>query len=102
KEVGLRVQSQDPRTGQVKTENQNLTVTIPAGTTDGKVLRLKGQGSPGSGGGSDGDLLFRIKIRPHPIYEVDGHDLTTPLLLSPWEAALGARVPVPTLDGEVT
>lgn len=102
KNVGLRVQEQDPRTGQVKTSNQNLTVNIPPGTTDGKVLRLGGQGAPGVNGGKAGDLLLRIKIRPHARFQVEDHDLTVIVTLSPWEAALGARIPVPTMDGDVT
>jgi len=102
KNVALRVQEQDPRTGQIKSSNQNLTVNIPAGTTDGKVLRLAGQGAPGVNGGRDGALLLRIKVRPHPLFQVDDHDLTVQVTVSPWEAALGSRVPVKTMDGEVT
>lgn len=80
-------------------------VKIPAGVTDGAVIRLSGQGGPGSGGGEAGDLLIRIRIAPDPRFRFDAeskHDLITTILLAPWEAALGARVPVETLAGELT
>ena len=76
--------------------NRALDVTIPAGVTDGTRIRLKGQG----GGGVD--LLLKISIARHPRYEVHGHDVTAELRVTPWEAALGAKVPVVTLDGPVT
>ncbi len=72
---------------------RNIDVKIPPGTTDGSRIRLRGQGADG------GDLLLKINLAPHPRFEVAGHDLTTELRISPWEAALGAKVPVHTLDG---
>lgn len=82
--------------------HRTLDVTIPAGVRDGTVLRLAGQGEPGTNGGPPGDLLVHIRLRPHPRYTVEGaDDLVTDLPVAPWEAVLGARVPVVTLDGPV-
>lgn len=78
-----------------------ITVRIPAGITDGKAIRLAGKGDPGFGGAPAGDLLLRVRIAAHPRFEVDELDLSTVVGIAPWEAALGARVNVPTLDGEV-
>ncbi len=76
-------------------------VKIPPGTTDGSTIRLKGQGGRGSDNGAAGDLLLHISIALDPRFRLDGHDLITTLPIVPWEAALGAKVPVATLDGEV-
>ncbi len=73
--------------------------TIPPGVRDGQTIRLAGQGGPGAGGGGPGDLLLRVRLRPHPRFRVEGGDLYVDLPVAPWEAALGADVPVPTLDG---
>ncbi|MBP7830767.1 MAG: DnaJ domain-containing protein [Kiritimatiellae bacterium] len=75
--------------GQVKTYD----VRIPPGTTDGSRIRLSGQGHRG------GDLYLRVHLEPHPVYRVRGHDLERDLPLTPWEAALGAKIHVQTLDG---
>ncbi|MFP3588812.1 DnaJ C-terminal domain-containing protein, partial [Paraburkholderia sp. SIMBA_055] len=79
---------------------KTLNVRIPAGVTDGERIRLKGQGAPGSGGGANGDLFLTIRMAPHPLFDVEGHDLIITVPLAPWEAALGAKVAVPTLDGK--
>jgi curved DNA-binding protein len=71
-----------------------LDVQIPAGVTEGQSLRI-----PGIGGRPS--LIFRIRIRPHHLYEVTGKDVLVELPLAPWEAALGAKVAVPTLGGTV-
>ena len=80
---------------------RTLAVTVPAGVTDGQQLRLRGKGGPGRHGGAAGDIYLRIALAPHPTFRVDGHDLYFDLALAPWEAALGAEVEVPTLDGPV-
>jgi curved DNA-binding protein len=80
---------------------RSYQVRIPPGTTDGSTIRLAGQGGRGANGQA-GDLLLRIHLAPDPRFEVSGHDLTTTLPVSPWEAALGAKVNVATSDGEVT
>lgn len=81
--------------------NRNLKVRIPAGVTDGQHIRLRGQGGAGSGGGPAGDILLEVSIAPHPLFSVEGRDILLTLPVTPWEAALGAKVPVPTLDGRV-
>jgi curved DNA-binding protein len=76
-----------------------IEVDIPRGVRDGQRIRLPGQGGEGYGGGSPGDLFLRVRLRPHPRFRVEGRDLFVDLPVAPWEAALGAEVPVPTLDG---
>lgn len=84
---------------------QRFDVRIPAGVTDGAVMRLSGQGGAGRNGGPAGDLLLTVHIAPDPRFRFDqgsagpAHDLITSVSLSPAEAALGAKVDVPTLDG---
>jgi curved DNA-binding protein len=68
---------------------------------DGQRIRLAGQGGGGAGGGPSGDLYLVVRIAPHPRYRVDGRDITAPLPVAPWEAALGAKVPVETPGGTV-
>ncbi|MFV3404529.1 MULTISPECIES: curved DNA-binding protein [Pseudomonas] len=80
---------------------KTLNVKIPAGVTDGERIRLKGQGAPGVGGGANGDLFLTIRMAPHPQFDVEGHDLIITVPLAPWEAALGAKVAVPTLTGKI-
>jgi curved DNA-binding protein len=79
---------------------RTLDVTIPAGVTDGQRIRLAGQGGQGSGGARAGDLYLIVRIAPHPRYRVQGRDVSTDLLLAPWEAALGTSVAVDLPDGE--
>jgi curved DNA-binding protein len=80
---------------------RTYTVRIPPGVTDGQRIRLGGQGARGRGGGSAGDLYLIVRLRPHPRYRVQGRDIHIDLPVAPWEAALGATVPVPTPGGEV-
>ena len=87
--------------GSVRRVPKKVTARIPKGATDGQRLRLRGQGGKGINGGRDGDLYLDIELRPHALYRPAGHDLYVDLPLAPWEAALGATVEVPTLDGAV-
>lgn len=80
---------------------KSLNVKIPAGVGDGQRIRVKGQGSPGENGGPNGDLWLVTRIAPHPLFDVVGHDLEVVVPLAPWEAALGAKVTVPTLKESV-
>jgi curved DNA-binding protein len=80
-------------------DGRELEVEIPPGARDGQRIRLSGQGSPGAGHGEPGDLFLRVRLKPHPRFRAQGRDLYFDLAVSPWEAALGADVSVPTLDG---
>jgi curved DNA-binding protein len=82
--------------GHVVLRNRTLQVNIPAGVRPGQLIRLAGQGGPGE---PPGDLYLEVAIRPHPRYRLDGKTLITELPLAPWEAALGAVVPVTLPDG---
>lgn len=83
-------------------DGASLDVAIPAGTRDGQVLRLRGKGDPGPGGGEPGDALIEIGVRPHPFFRRDGNDIRMELPITLAEAVLGGRVPVPTPSGLVT
>ncbi len=87
--------------GHVRTEERTLRVKIPRGIKPGQHIRLKGQGSPGIGGGPAGDLLLEVEFNPHRLYRVEGADVYLDLPVAPWEAALGATVKVPTPAGPV-
>ncbi len=87
--------------GRMQPVTRKLQVKIPKGITDGGVIRLAGQGEPGSGRGGAGDLLLRIRIAADQRFKVDGHDLYTIVAVSPWEAVLGISIPVQTMDGTV-
>ncbi|HWX95691.1 MAG TPA: DnaJ C-terminal domain-containing protein [Solirubrobacteraceae bacterium] len=83
-------------------DGRDFEVDIPRGVRDGQRIRLAGQGSQGAGGGPSGDLYLRVRIKPHPRFRLEGRDIYVDLPVSPWEAALGAEVPVATLSGSVT
>ncbi len=83
-------------------DGRMLDVTIPKGATDGQVLRLRGQGYPGRGGGPAGDALIELAVRPHPTFRQDGADLHMDLAVSVPDAVLGAKVEAPTPEGAVT
>jgi DnaJ-class molecular chaperone len=86
----------------VVTRPKTLDVTIPAGVRHGSVIRLAGQGEPGTGNAPAGDLLLHVQLRPHPLFHVLSEgDVEIELPVAPWEAALGAKVRVPTIDGAV-
>jgi curved DNA-binding protein len=87
---------------EVKVDRRSFTARIPRGATDGQRLRLRGKGGAGANGGPPGDLYLQIVLEPHPLYRASGHDLEIEVPLTPWEAALGAEVEVPTLDALVT
>ncbi|MFK8011457.1 MAG: DnaJ C-terminal domain-containing protein [Marinicellaceae bacterium] len=87
--------------GQNYRVEKRLNVKIPKGIEPGKSIRLKGKGEPGLNGGPQGDLLLKIELDPDTKFELKGKDVYTDLLLAPWEAALGAKVNVPTPTGSV-
>ncbi|HKM65303.1 MAG TPA: J domain-containing protein [Acidisphaera sp.] len=82
-------------------EGRSLDVTIPAGTKDGAVLRLRGQGGPGYGEGRPGDALIEITVAPHPFFRREGDDIILRLPVTLKEAVLGGPIEVPTLGGRV-
>ncbi len=79
--------------GQIRIQPRTFNVRIPAGVTDGQQIRLAD--------GDAGDIRLDVRIRPHPLFRLEGRDIHLNLPLAPWEAALGARVKVPTLGAEV-
>lgn len=80
---------------------KSLNVKIPAGVSDGARIRVKGQGAPGIGHQPNGDVYLVIRLIPHPLFDVAGNNLLLTLPLAPWEAALGAKIILPTLHGKV-
>lgn len=87
--------------GRVHQQVRTLKVAIPAGAVQGQQLRLAKQGGPGMGGGPAGDLYLEIDIQPHPWFTLQDRDVYLTLPVTPWEAALGAEINVPTLGGKV-
>ena len=78
---------------------ETLKVKIPAGADDGSIIRLKGKGNAGKGGGPSGDLLLEISIKPHPVFQKKDNDIHVQIPVTFGEAALGTKIEVPTLDG---
>ena len=87
---------------QIVERPRSVTVTIPKGVEDGSRLRVAGQGNPSPGGGPSGDLLLKVRLRAHPLFERKGEDLVVELPITFAEAALGSEVQVPTMTGKVT
>jgi curved DNA-binding protein len=87
--------------GHLVSSPRSLNVKIPKGVTEGQRIRLAGQGFPGLGGGPRGDLYLEVVFAPHPRFHVEHRDIYLELPVTPWEAALGASVTVPTLGGRV-
>ena len=103
-EVPVRLTIEEAARGTERTvqlDGRGFTARIPRGATDGQRLRLPGKGAPGTNGGPPGDLYLQIALEPHPLYRAHGHDLDLEVPLAPWEAALGAQIEVPTLEGRV-
>ena len=100
KQVTFTVHEADGQ-GRVVARQKNLKVKIPAGMREGQHLRLKGQGSPGLGGGESGDLLIEVELAPHSLFSVEGRDVVVTIPITPWEAALGATITVPTVGSKV-
>jgi curved DNA-binding protein len=87
--------------GHGRPRERTLRVKIPAGVTTGQQIRLSGQGGPGLGNAQAGDLYIEVTLQPHPRYRVDGRDVLVDVPVTPWEAALGRTITVPTLAGNV-
>ncbi|MFV0437795.1 MAG: DnaJ C-terminal domain-containing protein [Desulfopila sp.] len=101
-EKTVSLQTVEPAAGgEYRQVNRTIKVKIPAGMTEGSVIRLAGQGTFDPLFGRQRDLLLRVAVHPDPCFTLDGHDLHTVVAVSPWEAALGAVIPVQTLGGSV-
>lgn len=87
--------------GQTQPKTRTLNVKIPKGIKPGQKIRLQQQGKAGFGGAKNGDLYLEIGFNPNPLYVVEGADITTELAISPWQAALGEKVKVPTPTGAI-
>jgi curved DNA-binding protein len=98
-ELSLEEAAQGGRRRFTLADGRSFTVNVPPGVRDGQRIRLAGEGTPGMAGGPPGDLFLRVRLRPHPRFRVEGRDLYVDLPVTPWEAALGATVEVPTLTG---
>ncbi len=95
----ISLQTVDRQTGAVQTHS--FEVRIPPGATDGRRIRVPGQGEPGRHGGEPGDLFLRVRHAAHPDFTTRESDLHHELDVAPWEAVLGAEIVVPTLDGSI-
>ena len=100
RQISLRVPQMDAE-GRVRLATRTLNVKIPRGVRAGQVIRLAGQGAPGTGGAPAGDLLLEVQFKPHPRFRADGRDLHLTLPVAPWEAALGAIVALDLPHGSV-
>lgn len=87
--------------GELLPQNRTLEVTIPAGVSQGQLIRLSGQGGAGFGGGKAGDLYLRVHIEPADGYHVDARDVTMSVFVAPWEAAVGGEVEIKTPAGSL-
>ena len=87
--------------GEMREAKKSLKVKIPEGVADGERIRLKGQGGSGQGEGPNGDLYLHVRVVPHPMFDVEGHNLVVTVPLAPWEAVLGTKITVPTLSGKI-
>lgn len=83
-------------------KRETIEVTIPPGVEDGQQIRVRGKGTPGADGGPAGDMYLVAAVRPHPHFRRDGRNIELDVPVTVAEAALGAKIDVPTLDGEVT
>lgn len=92
-------QAVDGTTVTVTSQGEKVTAKVPAGITNGQKIRIKGKGQPGVNGGEPGDVLVKVSVEPHPVYELDGKDVYVNVPVSFDEAALGATIEVPTLNG---
>lgn len=85
----------------IEGKDKTFEIKIPEGIRNGEKIRLIGQGKPGKNGGKDGDLLIEVNLQKNPIYQLKGNDLHTDLLLTPWEASLGSKIKLNTIDEEI-
>jgi curved DNA-binding protein len=96
--LSIRVPQVDER-GRITLRERTLEVRIPKGVQEGQLIRLPGQGSPSPDGGQAGDLYLEVQFKQHKRYRVEKRDVYAILPVTPWEAALGAKVQAPVPDG---
>lgn len=101
KEISYQLPHYDVNGQRLEDITKHLKIKIPKGTRDGERIRLKGQGAPGAGDGPAGDLYLRVRLVPHPLFDVEAHNLLITVPLTPWEAALGCKITLPTLQGKI-
>jgi len=100
-EISYSLPKYDANGSRLADTKKTLKVKIPKGVSGGERIRLKGQGVPGTGNAANGDLYCVIRLVPHPLFDVEAHNLMITVPLAPWEAALGTKITVPTLDGKI-
>lgn len=86
----------------LKEKNKIIKLTIPSGVQQGEFIRIEGKGRPGINGGNNGDLLIKINIENSSMFKLVGNDIYANLYVTPWDAALGAKLSVDSIDGEVS
>jgi curved DNA-binding protein len=101
KQVAMQIPQYSPEGQPLAALTKTLNVKIPAGVSDGERIRLKGQGVPGVAGAANGDLYLIIRLVPHPLFDVQAHNLIITVPLTPWEAVLGCKITLPTLTGKI-
>lgn len=101
KSISLKMNQTDA-SGRSVAKVKKIDFKVPPGTSEGTKIRLKGMGGEGQNGGPNGDLYLTIHLMKHPKFTVNDHDLETILPVTPWDAALGANVAVPTIEGDAT
>ena len=101
KDVSLQTAELAP-SGDIERKSRRYNVNIPPGTVHGARIRMTGQGGAGQDGGPAGDLFLRVHVTPHPRFRLRGRNLEIDLAITPWEAALGDKIPVDTLDGRAS
>lgn len=87
--------------GRVVEKLKTLQVQVPPGIAQGQKIRMKHQGAPGPKGTDNGHLYLEVNVLPHPLFSMEGRDISVRLPVAPWEAVLGAEVTVPTLNGDI-
>jgi curved DNA-binding protein len=100
RQITLRTPHVDQQ-GRLSLETHTLNVKIPKGIYEGQIIRLAEQGAPGIGSSKAGDLLLELHFNPHPRFRVDGNNLHMKLPVTPWEAALGAIVPIKLFETDL-
>jgi curved DNA-binding protein len=100
-EKTINIQTGNPHSNSNSYDTKPIKVRIPAGVLQDQKIRVKGKGFQGFNGGPDGDVIININLQKHPLFEIKGKDIYLDLPVTPWEAALGGKVEVPTIRGNI-